>query len=137
MQTVALRLWTRLQEPRVLSAIQGAIYIVVTTIGMLGLVLPPPTITNTVGYTLSALWAGLLTVGGLLGATSVVGAAWWLERVALIAVIAAEAMLMVTIAAGPHQKGTQIVLFGLVTWAMLSSIQRAVRIHRYPYDPER
>ena len=139
MQTpdILLRAWGRLQEPRVLSALQGAVYVVVATVGALSLWVPVPTVENTVGTTLATLWASLLLLGGVLGIISVVSAAWWLERIALMAIIVSLLMFGVTIAGGPHQRGTQIALLGLVTWATLSSVQHAVRIHRYPYDPER
>ena len=139
MQTpdILLRAWGRLQEPRVLSAFQGAIYAVVATVGSLSLWVPVPTIESTVGTTLSVLWAGLLILGGGLGAVSVLHGAWWLERIALMAIIVSLLMFGITIAGGPHERGTQIALLGLVTWATLSSVQHAVRIHRYPYDPER
>lgn len=134
---VILRLWTRLQEPRVVTALQGAIYVLLTVTGLLSFFIPPRIVENNIGIVLSNTWAAAILLGGLLGVASIAFAAWWLERVALIAVMTAEAMLLVTVISSPYAPGTRLLLIALTLWAMLSTIQRAVRIRSYPYDPER
>ena len=132
-----LRFWNRLQEPRVITAIQGGIYILLTVTGLLSFFIPPRIVENNIGIVLSNTWAAAILLGGVLGTASIVGAAWWLERVALIAIMPAEAMLLVTAISSPYAPGTRLLLIALALWAMLSTIQRAVRIRSYPYDPER
>ena len=132
-----LRFWLRLQEPRVISALQGVTYVLVVVAGGLALRFPPLVIETAIGSALVVMWAVALLLGGALGAVSVAAAAWWLERVALIFIFTAEAMLLVTTATAPHATGTKLLLVMLTTWITLSTAQRAVRIRSYPYDPER
>lgn len=138
MRAYALRLWSRVQEPRALSAIYFFAYVAVTIVGIAVAFDPPRALQGTIGHLLVVLWAGLLLVGGGIGACSVLQGAWWLERVGAIACGFAMLIYGVAISGTPApQTSLRIATLAFIIFAALAFAARLVKVSRYAYDPEK
>jgi uncharacterized membrane protein YccF (DUF307 family) len=84
------------------------------------------------------VWAGLLLVGGCLGAATVLQGIWWLERVGAISCGFAMLIYAVAIAGLPAtQVSLRIATLAFIAFAALAFAARLVKVARYAYDPEK
>jgi len=97
---------------------------------------PPASIEGEVGVTAMIALASLLAFGGFLGAIAALPGIWWLERVALLAVIL-SASIYGTIVAILHYQGSgnRILQLSFIVAVILSQFVRWARIKDRPYDP--
>lgn len=137
-RNIVMRLWHRVQEPRVTHALQCAMYLALAVVGAVAVWAPPTTIQEWLGVGLAQVWGLLLLAGGAASALSVLPGVWWVERLGLIACLTAAAMYLVVVA---HLEvtgtGSFVAHLGVTIVATLALIQRAVVIRGYPFDPER
>lgn len=77
------RAWSRLHEPRIISAVYGAAYAVASIVGLWALASPPRSLEGAAGVALTALIAGAIAIGGLLGVVTVAWGIYWMERTAV------------------------------------------------------
>src|SRR5699024_9961912 len=87
-----VRAWTKVHQPRVISALYCVIYTLLLLGGISALIDPPRSIEGTIGAAAMTLLASLLTLGGALGAPASLVGAWWLERLAVVSVGVAAAI---------------------------------------------
>lgn len=131
-------LWMKIQEPRALSVIYFLAYLVISVVGLAVAIDPPRTIQNSIGHGLMIGWGGLLLLGGILGAVTVLPGVWWLERSAAIACMTAIVIYGATVAGLPvTQFSTRIATLGFLAFAVLAFATRLVKIRHFAYDPEK
>lgn len=137
MSNLLRRAWQRVHEPRVVSMLRCLMYLVLLGGGLAAIVHPPTSLEGEVGTLAMTALATLLAFGGLLGAIAALPGAWWLERTALLAIIAALMIygLVVTIM---HVQGTgnRLLQLSMIAAVILSQAIRWVRIRGRPYDPD-
>ena len=76
------RAWSRLHEPRIISAVYGAAYTLATTVGIWCTIDPPRSIEGVTGRALMAIITGTITLGGIFGAITTARGVYWAERAA-------------------------------------------------------
>lgn len=75
----AYRLWLRVREPRVITAISGLYWLVFVVMGVAAYFAPPRSIADELGPIQTELWASFLFVGGILGfiGCCLLTPVWW------------------------------------------------------------
>lgn len=133
-----LRVWLRIQEPRIVSVIQFFVYLCAAAAGICAVMYPPKSIEATAGISLTIYWAWLLLIGGVIGALAVLPGVWWLERSAVLACLGASLIYAVNIfALHLSESGNRLVQLFMIGIVALHFTTRWFRIRRYAYDPER
>lgn len=74
----------QLHEPRWVSAIYGALYLVYLTFGTLSIINPSLTIGDAVGPFLTCSMSVAMVASGVVGVTSVARGSYWAERFAVV-----------------------------------------------------
>jgi thiol:disulfide interchange protein len=132
------RLWLRVQEPRALSVIYFFAYLAVLVMGLAVALDPPRAVQGTLGQTLLTCWAGMLVIGGGIGAGTALQGAWFLERAGSILCMFAMAIYGVAVAGMPvSQQSLRTATLCFVVFSILAFAARLVNTRRYAYDPER
>lgn len=138
MKATVLKLWLRVQEPRALSAIYFFVYLAVTVMGLAVVSDPPRTIQGTLGQTLVVCWAGMLVIGGGIGAATVLQGIWWLERAGAILCMFAMGIYGIAYWGIPiSQLSLRIASVSFVVFAILAFAARLVKTRHFAYDPEK
>lgn len=135
----ALRtLWSKVQEPKVVTVLHWIAYLVALAVGISALVDPPSSVAGELGPLLTAIWAWFFILGGVLGAFATLPGIWWLERGAVIACLTGLAVwVMVTVVLEfTIPDGNRWPQAGALTMLALALAVRWFRIRRYAYDPE-
>lgn len=134
----AYGLWLRIQEPRAMTAIYFFVYLAVAVMGLAVLADPPTNIAESIGPILMTLWAGLLIMGGGIGAATVLQGQWWLERAGAIACMFAMAIYGAAFVGVPvAQVSQRVATVCFVLFAILAFAVRLVKTRKYSYDPEK
>lgn len=130
------RLWKKVHEPRTVSVLRFFMYLGFLTGGLSAVGNPPSTIEGAIGQSAMLTLAALLAFGGFIGAIAALPGIWWLERVALLAVIM-SATIYGAIIATLHIQGTgnRTIQLSFVFAVTLSQFVRWARIKERPYDP--
>lgn len=130
-------LWLRVHEPRVVSVLRFLMYIGFIVGGVSAIIQPPSSLEGEVGAVAMVSLAALLALGGAIGAIAALPGTWWLERVALLAIIL-SATIYGTIIAILHVQGSgnRILQLSFVFGIILSQLIRWARIKQRPYDSE-
>ena len=124
------RLWLMLHEPRIITAVTGAVWGVLIGIGLSALLAPPASIAHELGPTLTVIWASCLLVGGSLGMVGCLPGWWWVERTGIISAITGSAIYLIVV---PERvEGVGGILLGI-----LLLILRWLRIRGAQLDPAR
>lgn len=132
-------LWLRIQEPRVVTTTQAAIYLVCIIAGAVSLLAPPTPLVAVFTHDAGRSWGALMLSGGLLGLPSCLSGVWWVERAGIVALASAAAMYLVASVslelADPDTSVAGVIAMTLI--ALLGLAQRWADIHRWTHDPER
>src|SRR5690625_7623628 len=99
--TLALRLWMRIREPRIISVLRFFMYLGFLAGGIATIHSPPTSIQGAMGLPAMIMLGWLLAAGALMGAVSVLPGAWWLER-AGVATVALSYSVDLWIIVAPH-----------------------------------
>lgn len=123
--------WVR--EPAFINALQITIYFILIACGLLASTGGIPTIvTGQIGPVMSVTVGTVMIVSGCVGACSVIGGIWWVERVGLIIGIVGYAALLVPTLyyafSGRASNSTIWLIVLLELQAILASIIRYRRI---------
>lgn len=130
-------LWSRVSEPRIVSMLRWVMYMALLLGGITAIVDPPRSLTGEIGTYAMVSLATLLAFGGLIGAVAVLPGAWWLERIALLAIILALLIYGgVIIGLQFTQPGNRLLQLSMVLGLTMSQFVRWARISARPYDPE-
>lgn len=132
------RLWLRIHEPRVVAIIHFFTYAVLMGGGIVALWDPPTSIAGQIGLISMLMLAGMLTIGGAIGAVAVLPGWWWVERYATMLVVTAATIYAIII--GTLQvtsTGNRLLQLSVVLGLIGHVIVRMVRIWERPYDPAR
>ena len=78
------RAWLRLHEPRIISAVYGAAYLVAAALGVWTTMAPPQSIEGVTGAALMAIVTCAIAAGGALGVVTVAVGVYWAERTAAL-----------------------------------------------------
>jgi hypothetical protein len=132
-------LFMRISEPRVERLFQFAVYLAAIVVGLMAWFNPPSAIAWSIGAPMTFTWGALLTVGGVLGASSVLRGSFWLERAGLLFCatglgIYGLAGLFIEVSGTGPARGVSL---AITTMAIISLAARWPKIRRYAYDPER
>src|SRR5690625_334 len=135
--TLALRLWMRIREPRVVSVLRFFMYLGFLAGGIATINSPPTSIQGAMGLPAMTMLGWLLAAGALMGAVSVLPGAWWLERVGVAAValsfsVYLWSIMVLHVTEGGNRLLQAAAVFGII----LSQAIRFVRIWERPYDPD-
>jgi len=134
-----VRAWTKVHQPRVISALYCVIYTLLLLGGISALIDPPRSIEGTIGAAAMTLLASLLTLGGALGAPASLVGAWWLERLAVVSVGFSAGIygaIIITLDVQATSGNRQLQL-SMVLVVLLMQAVRWHRIKQRPYDPDR
>lgn len=130
------RLWLKVHEPRTVSVLRFLMYLGFLFGGLSAVSNPPSSIEGAIGQSAMLTLASLLAFGGFIGAIAALPGIWWLERVALLAIIM-SATIYGTIIATLHIQGdgNRSLQLSFVFAVILSQFVRWARIKERPYDP--
>lgn len=76
--------WHAIEEPRVRKVLWSCLYGAVATAGAISLIVPPQTVEDAIGQTLTVVWGVLLLTGGLIGGIAHLTPHWWAERIGIV-----------------------------------------------------
>ena len=76
--------WLLLKEPKFVSACWVTIYGIFVAIGVVFLAYPPKAVVEAEGIAISFIGGALFIAGGILGAASLYGGKWYMERAAIL-----------------------------------------------------
>lgn len=127
------RLWTMLREPKAVTTVFTAAWLVVVYIGVAALMSPPVTIEQQIGPILTYVWATLLLIGGVVGFVGCVFAPepWhrYVERYGLaFAGVGTGIYALVVILLHLTGTGSRLVQLGFIALGALTLVLRAVLI---------
>lgn len=135
--TVAHRLWSRINEPRVIAVLLFIQYATLAAGGAYSLIRPPSSLEGQIGISAMASLAGLLVFGGSIGAVAALPGIWWLERSAVLSIaLAAGLYLTIIISLHVGGDGNRLLQASFVTATLLHQGVRWVRIRERSYRPE-
>lgn len=130
------RAWSRLHEPRIVSAVYGAAYTLATAVGIWCTIAPPQSIEGITGRVLMAIITGIIAVGGGLGVITTARGIYWAERAAAWLIITGLSvwggMTIYLQFVGSGNRGMTIMaaLFGIALFGL-----RFTWIGDRPYNP--
>lgn len=122
------RLWLRVREPRVITAISGAYWLVIVGMGIAALTAPPQSIAAELGPIRTELWGSFLLGGGALGFVGccLLTPVWWrwVEHAGMILATGGITLYLVVVATlHATQAGSRLTqalgLVGLVVGLLL------------------
>lgn len=129
-------LWLRLQEPRVITALQTISYLVFSALGIVVLLDPPRSIEAPAGTTFTLVWGLFAALGGLAGVYGTPGGKWIIERPAIYlcgtAIMLYLGMVIYLQFTAAGNRWPQILALTLV---LLSLARRFATIRKYDYEP--
>jgi len=131
-----LKLWNRVQEPRIVTTLQTLLYILVAAAGAGILLWTPSSIEGTTGHTLTLVWGWFAILGGLLGAFATPGGKWFLERPAIYMCGTAVAFYLGLV--GHLQftaEGNRLVQMAFIAIAGVALVIRFEQIKAFDYEP--
>ena len=130
------RAWRALTDPPHQKPIYLAMYLIAFSGGLWALTQPPRTVEGEWGPALTAIWAGLLVAGGILGTATVTTRYWWAERAALILLTTVWAMyLSFQLMSHFTTEGSRAFSVTFLCFALLPVILRWVSIRGWDYAP--
>ncbi len=128
---LAVFLFLKIAEPRVVRMIQFGVYVSLATAGWYVLTHPPVSFLFILGPQLVAVFGGFLILGGVAGAIAVLPGLWWLERMGVVALWTGLSIFAVIVVA----LGISYVGF-LISIALAGSLAiRWMEIRRYDLAP--
>lgn len=129
----------QLHEPRIVSAIYGAAYVVATIVGAISITSPPRTIEHAAGDLLMTIIATAITLGGALGIVTVAAGNYWVERyaAALMLLGGTGYLLMVLYLQAITTDGNRLFQAGAIFTAGLFFAVRYYWVGDRPYNPRR
>lgn len=128
-------LWSRLHEPRWMTALYIGAYVCVGGLGVSVVVEPPNSITGSIGW-LAYIWGVFSILGGIGGAIACLKGNWDAEKVAVILCITGIAIYALTVF-GLHFSGTgNRIPQALALAALVMNLGgRTVYIWPFSYEP--
>lgn len=129
------RLWSRVQEPRVLSFLAWTIHIVLAVIGGAFLFNPPAVLTAYTGSVAAVIASSTLTLGGALGAVGSLPGWQLTERLGLFAEASSLSLLLVMLSHTGVVAGAMWILAGLTYVALSWMLSRWIRIKDHVFEP--
>ena len=140
MTNPVVRLWRKVNEPRVISALHAITYFVLMSVGLYALVNPPKSVEGSIGEFAMNLLAGTLAAGGAIGVPTSLSGIWWLERTATALVMLSSSiylMIILTLHFTSTTGGNRLLQAGYVFTVLTLHITRWYRVKQRPYDPDR
>lgn len=124
----------KLHEPRIISGIYGAAYIIATIVGAITIFYPPKTLENIYGDIIMYFVAAALTIGGLIGVVTIAKGIYWIERYAVGAITTGLGfyLLLTGIITVTGSGYRQMTLFAII-FAIGFILMRSVWIFESPY----
>lgn len=133
-----LKLWARLHEPRIVTAIQILVYVLAFNVGLAIIIVPPMSVVAEWQDPLPAIWAGWFLFGGVMGAVGCLLGHWWAERIGIVSLMVATAMYLSAVSYLHFvESGNRVVQALLIAWVLCHLAQRWFRIMGQPLDPSR
>lgn len=132
------RLWFRIHEPRLVSLLRFVMYNVLLSGAVSIFIVPPTSLEGEIGSFAMYSLAVLLAFGSILGVGSVLQGAWYVERIAVLSIMAAFAIyaaIIITLQMQP-ESGNRLLQLSAVLAVILSHAIRLARIWERPYDPK-
>ncbi|MDZ5076722.1 hypothetical protein [Nesterenkonia sp. HG001] len=77
-------LWSRLQEPRLMTAAHIIAYATIAAAGASVLMDPPASISTQIGHTMTTLWGLMSLIGGAVAMIACPAGRWMIEKPALV-----------------------------------------------------
>lgn len=130
---IAYKLYLKIAEPRVVRLLHFGIYICMLMAGFGVILHPPRSFEGTLGSFLVLIFGGMLFLGALTAAVSVLPGVWWLERVGLILLITGLSIYTVTIISLNASPVTLSIPIGFI----LTLVLRWLEIRRYQLAPRK
>lgn len=130
------KIWHSLQEPRIITALQTLLYILVGLAGTGILLWTPMSIEGTIGLWLTIVWGWFAIIGGVLGALATPGGRWFLERPAIY--LCGTAVCFYFGIIGYLQfttAGNRLVQMAFIAIAGVALAIRFERIKAFDYEP--
>ncbi|WBL18528.1 hypothetical protein [Citricoccus sp. NR2] len=132
------RAWARLHEPRIISAVYGGAYTIMTILGAISVVHPPGTINHVAGGVLMTIIAGCCALGGLIGIITVANGAYWAERTAVgVSLLGLGGYWLMAAYLAVTAEGNRWMQLMALTLAVLFIAVRLHWVNARPYNPRR
>lgn len=130
---LAYKLYLKIAEPRVVRILHFGIYICLLISGLGVIAHPPRSFEGSLGFLLVMMFGGMLFIGALISAISVLPGIWWLERVGLILLVTGLLIYTVTMFSLKASPVTLSIPIGFI----LTLVLRWLEIRRYQLAPRK
>lgn len=127
------KLYLKIAEPRVVRLLHFGIYICLLVAGIGVIFHPPRSFEGSLGILLVLMFGGMLFLGALIAAVSVLPGVWWLERVGLILLATGLLIYTVTMISLNASPVTLSIPIGFI----LTLVLRWLEIRRYQLAPRK
>lgn len=130
-------LWSRLQEPRLMTAAHIIAYGIIAAAGLSVVLDPPHTISTHTGHVLTTVWGVLSLVGGAVAMIACPMGRWMIEKPALV-LCAVGILIYATTVFGLHigpTPGNWLPQAFIICALLLHLIGRFIYIRPFSYEP--
>ena len=133
---LAKKLWQLIEEPRTRRVMWSLLYAAILIAGAAAMIMPPKSVEWQIGELLTAIWSGMLTIGGGLGAWATLTRYWVIERMAILLCGHGAAIYGATIFVNHFvEHGNRITQLGFVVAFILALAVRHWDIRYWNRDP--
>ncbi|WGH91457.1 hypothetical protein QDX23_03560 [Auritidibacter ignavus] len=130
------RIWGKISEPRVINFATWIGYWHALIPGVYSIFQPPSSIQGAIGDYAMLVIAILVTIGGAIGLLTCLNGAWWLERWAVVSLIAGAFMYyLIVITLHVSSPGNRLLQAGIIGCAICLLICRLLRVSTRQQDP--
>lgn len=134
------RAWYWIEEPRTLKVFYLGVYLLAVWVGMVTLINPPNSIEGALGSAITSFWAGLIVLGGVGAAATILPGWWWAERLSVWLIILGVAIyegVVIYLHVVGAQGSSRLTQAGFVAMAALLFILRLILTRKWDFEPRR
>ena len=138
--TTLRTLWSKINEPRVVSIAHAYVYLVLTAVCLYALINPPNSIEGAIGDAAMYLLAGIGATGAALGTPTALAGIWWLERTACAMIMLTSVIylgVIIGLQVTSASDSNRWLQAGFVNAVLVLHFVRWYRVKQRPYDPDR
>lgn len=129
------RAWSRVKEPRVVSALAWVGYLVLALAAGYSLIDPPTVLTSIAGGVAARIMTGLVALGGAIGSVTALPGWWEMERTGIAMILGGVSIYIPgVLSAGLTSNQLMPAAFAFVV--MVSMLSRWIRIRDRTLDPD-
>lgn len=127
--------WSLLKEPKFISGVHATAYVILLLNGIAIMAAQNGDLTTQIGMPLAVLIGGCLIIGGGLGAASLNGGEWWMERAGIWFIFGGLICYIIALWAVSHSTSESLIRTNFTIAFFLLFLVRFYRIRGATLDP--